>query len=211
MGVHTLRSWFLITRGWIDGLGLVGGLPVVSTGSVQKSAFMDLLIRAVQRDSGALAELASERALTTANISHVLLGLAGDPISFEVAYGCRPEDFFRQVGIVHADLKKVTIHERLRGFFGYLRFTMLALRIAARSAGQEDPAGATREMQDLLADSQVREVFHALYKRTSGIRTARSTGARSSGLSSSTLGGTTSSRGRQVSRRTRRRVLSLLR
>ena len=137
---------------------------MASTGSVPKSAFKDLLIRAVQRDGGALAELAAERALTTANISHALLGLAGDPISFEMAYGCRPEDFFREIGAMYASLKKATGHERLRGFLGYLRFTMLGLRTAARSASQEDPAGAAREMQDLLADSQVREVFHALYK-----------------------------------------------
>lgn len=137
---------------------------MANAGSVQKSAFKDLLIKAVQHDGGALAELAAERALTTANISHVLLGLAGDPISFEMAYGCRPDDFFREIGAMYADLKKAAGRERLRGFLGYLRFTMLGLRVAARPTGREDPAGAAGEMQDLLADSSVREVFYALYK-----------------------------------------------
>jgi hypothetical protein len=43
-------------------------LSAVSTGNVRKSAFKDLLIRAVQRDNSALAQLAAEPALTTANI-----------------------------------------------------------------------------------------------------------------------------------------------
>jgi serine/threonine protein kinase len=131
---------------------------------VQKNAFKGLLIRAVQGDSSALAELAAESALTSANISHVMLGLAGDPISFEMGYGCRPEEFFSAIGAMYADRKKAADHERLRGFLGYLRFTMLGLRVAARSASREAPAEAIGEMRDLLADSQVREVFHALYK-----------------------------------------------
>jgi serine/threonine protein kinase len=131
---------------------------------VQKNAFKDLLIRAIQHDGSALSELAAESALTAANISHVLLGLAGDPISFEMGYGCRPEEFFREIGVMYAGLKKAGGHEHLRGFLGYLRFTMLGLRVAARSASQEAPAEAVGEMRDLLADGQVREVFHALYK-----------------------------------------------
>jgi serine/threonine protein kinase len=141
-----------------------GELSEVSAGNMRKSAFKELLIRAVQRDNSALAQLAAESALTTANISHVLLGLAGDPISFEMGYGCRPEDFFREIGAMYADLGKATGHERLRGFLGFLRFTMVGLRVAARPTSQEAPARAIGEMQDLLADSQVREVFHALYK-----------------------------------------------
>jgi serine/threonine protein kinase len=131
---------------------------------MRKSVFKDLLIRAVQHDSSALAQLAMEPALTTANISHVLLGLAGDPLSFEMGYGCRQEDFFREIGAMYADLKKATGHERLRGFLGFLRFTMIGLRVAVRPASQEAPVRAIGEMQDLLADGQVREVFHALYK-----------------------------------------------
>lgn len=146
---------------------------MANTGSIHKSAFKDLLIRAVQCDGGALAELAAESALTTANISHVLLGLAGDPISFEMGYGCRPEDFFREIGAMYADLKKAVGHERLRGFLGYVRFTMLGLRVAARTLSQEASAGAIREMRDLLADGQVREVFYAVYK-PSGQREAAS-------------------------------------
>ena len=65
---------------------------------------------------------------------------------------------------MYADLKKATGHERLRGFLGFLRFTMVGLRVAARSAIQGAPARAIAEMQELLGDGQVREVFHALYK-----------------------------------------------
>ena len=139
-------------------------MSAVSTGNVRKSVFKSLLIRAVQRDNSVLAQLAAESALTTANISHVLLGLAGDPISFEMGYGCRREDFFREIGAMYADLRKAAGYERLCEFLGFLRFTMIGLRVAARPSSREAPARAIGEMRDLLADSQVREVFHELYK-----------------------------------------------
>jgi hypothetical protein len=159
------------SQGKIRQMGTVmgDGLPAATTGSTRRSVFKNLLTRAVQRDGSALSELALESALTTANISPVLLGLAGDPISFEMGYGCRPDEFFREIGVIYASLSKMTgderrEYERLRGFLGFARLTMIGLRIAAERVSQEAPVQEIGEMQALLADDQVRELFYLLYK-----------------------------------------------
>jgi serine/threonine protein kinase len=149
-------------------------LPAAAKGRSGRIDLNDLLIRLIKRDGRAIEELTGEGALAVAKISRVLVGLAGDPISFEMGYGCRPDAFYREISAVYRDLAEMAggerqKHDELRGFLGFICFTMIALKSAAeRGNGPATRGQSISEMQSFLTDPPVRDLFHALY-RPSGL------------------------------------------
>lgn len=130
-----------------------------------------LLVRMIRRpaDESAIEELARDSVLTTASIGRVLAGLTPDPVSFAARYHCPPDEFAREIGAAYRQLHGMKLREpgkyaRLRGTLGFICFTVTALSAAAGHGNEATPPGVLTAMQDLLDDSDVRDLFYELYR-----------------------------------------------
>jgi serine/threonine protein kinase len=142
------------------------------TGSNGRPDFRSLLIRLVGQDNSAVEELARDSLLTQTNISRALASLALDPISFALRYHCTPDNFAREIDVVYQKLKAMgdsgrQRYSRLRGVLGFVSFTRIALTAAASRGSDAAPQNVLTQLQGLLDDDDVRDLFYELYRPAS--------------------------------------------
>jgi serine/threonine protein kinase len=130
-----------------------------------------LLVRMVRspEDHTVIEELAGDSVLAAASIGRVLAGLVPDPVSFAARFHCPPDEFAREIGAAYRTVRGMSQREprrygRLRGTLGFIWFTMTALSAAAGRGNQPISPAVLTALQDLLDDSDVRELFHELYR-----------------------------------------------